>query len=358
MWKIWGFVNVVLKVGFVLTVLSKVWNLKGGGGSALEKNCQKNCHTNYLKESKIFSSSDINDVITVKEELQAFSARAARGACCRPSRKAYMQCILVDVSTAGTSLQAGELRSNWIIYHFNWPYLQSTPIKRTNVSWKTESASCHLLNAVTSSHWGSIPPNECSPRQRIQVVVLRRVSGTLEHVQHPLGNQKTTCMPTEKKLDIFNSIVQLINSLSTVFVCLSVECLTSNVDGGNKGSSKSKTLRQGGGCKTSPHQHQTSNSRQTWQRGQTAHEIFRCNIRNNNDNSDIDSWPEMALVTDMRGECRAGVTPHTVWYPTIPAKPKVVTIWVKAALGEMMPRARQVDTPTEHSSVVVTVVVM
>lgn len=61
----------------------------------------------------------------------------------------------------------------------------------------------------------------------------------------------------------------------------------------------------------------------------------------------------MALVTDMRGECRAGVTPHTVWYPTMPDKPKVVTIWVKAALGEMMPRARQVDTPTEgHSSVV------
>lgn len=25
--------------------------------------------------------------------------------------------------------------------------------------------------------------------------------------------------------------------------------------------------------------------------------------------------PEIALVTDMRGECRAGVTPHTVWYP-------------------------------------------
>lgn len=72
--------------------------------------------------------------------------------------------------------------------------------------------------------------------------------------------------------------------------------------------------------------------------------------------SDMDSWPEMALVTDMRGECRAGVTPHTVWYPTIPAKPKVVTIWVKAALGEMMPRARQVETPAErHSSVVVAV---
>lgn len=23
--------------------------------------------------------------------------------------------------------------------------------------------------------------------------------------------------------------------------------------------------------------------------------------------------PEIALVTDMRGECKAGVTPHTVW---------------------------------------------
>ncbi|TNN71364.1 hypothetical protein EYF80_018442 [Liparis tanakae] len=36
--------------------------------------------------------------------------------------------------------------------------------------------------------------------------------------------------------------------------------------------------------------------------------------------------PEMALVTDMSGECRAGLTPHTVWYPTMPARPKVVTI--------------------------------
>lgn len=57
--------------------------------------------------------------------------------------------------------------------------------------------------------------------------------------------------------------------------------------------------------------------------------------------------PEMALVTDIRGECKAGVTPHTVWYPTIPAKPKVVTIWVKAAFGEMRPRPKQVDRPKE-----------
>ena len=58
----------------------------------------------------------------------------------------------------------------------------------------------------------------------------------------------------------------------------------------------------------------------------------------------------MALVTDMSGECSAGVTPHTVWYPTMPARPNVVTIWVKAALGATMPRARQVDRPTYHTN--------
>lgn len=53
----------------------------------------------------------------------------------------------------------------------------------------------------------------------------------------------------------------------------------------------------------------------------------------------------MALVTDMSGECRAGVTPHTVWYPTMPARPKVVTIWVKAALGAARPRPNMVARP-------------
>lgn len=48
--------------------------------------------------------------------------------------------------------------------------------------------------------------------------------------------------------------------------------------------------------------------------------------------------PEIALVTDMSGECRAGVTPHTVWYPTIPERPNVVTICVKASLGATVPR--------------------
>lgn len=55
--------------------------------------------------------------------------------------------------------------------------------------------------------------------------------------------------------------------------------------------------------------------------------------------------PEMALVTDMSGECRAGVTPQTVWYPTMPARPKVVTIWVKAALGADKPRPIRVPIP-------------
>jgi len=55
--------------------------------------------------------------------------------------------------------------------------------------------------------------------------------------------------------------------------------------------------------------------------------------------------PEMALVTDMSGECKAGVTPHTVWYPTMPARPKVVTIWVKAALGADRPRPSRVAIP-------------
>ena len=34
--------------------------------------------------------------------------------------------------------------------------------------------------------------------------------------------------------------------------------------------------------------------------------------------------PEMALVTDISGECSAGVTPHTVWYPQMEARPNLV----------------------------------
>lgn len=40
--------------------------------------------------------------------------------------------------------------------------------------------------------------------------------------------------------------------------------------------------------------------------------------------------PETALVTDMRGECKAGATPHTTLYPTRLARPKVKKLSMKA----------------------------
>lgn len=55
-----------------------------------------------------------------------------------------------------------------------------------------EFASSDLLNIVSCGNRGSISANKCSARQRIQVIVLRGVSGTFEHVQHPLGDQETT----------------------------------------------------------------------------------------------------------------------------------------------------------------------
>lgn len=70
---------------------------------------------------------------------------------------------------------------------------------RTNVSGMKIYLSCDLLDVVSSSHWGSISTNKGSPRQHVQVVVLRRVSGTLEHVQHPLGDQETTCIHRKRK---------------------------------------------------------------------------------------------------------------------------------------------------------------
>ena len=48
--------------------------------------------------------------------------------------------------------------------------------------------------------------------------------------------------------------------------------------------------------------------------------------------------PEMALVTDMSGVCKAGLTDHTLWYPVITAKEKVVTIPKKTGSGHKTPR--------------------
>lgn len=41
--------------------------------------------------------------------------------------------------------------------------------------------------------------------------------------------------------------------------------------------------------------------------------------------------PDMALVTDIRGECSAGDTPHTVWYPQMLASPNLVSMPLNVA---------------------------
>lgn len=55
--------------------------------------------------------------------------------------------------------------------------------------------------------------------------------------------------------------------------------------------------------------------------------------------------PEMALVTLIRGLCRAGVTPQTVWYPQMLASPNLVTVELKTAPGEAAPRAMMAPRP-------------
>jgi len=55
--------------------------------------------------------------------------------------------------------------------------------------------------------------------------------------------------------------------------------------------------------------------------------------------------PEMAFVTDMSGEWRAGVTPQTVWYPTMQPRPNVVVMVVNAAFGALIPRVISVPSP-------------
>lgn len=55
--------------------------------------------------------------------------------------------------------------------------------------------------------------------------------------------------------------------------------------------------------------------------------------------------PEIALVTDIRGEWSAGVTPQTTLYPITPAKEKVVTMVAKAGFGETIPRLRREPKP-------------
>ena len=55
--------------------------------------------------------------------------------------------------------------------------------------------------------------------------------------------------------------------------------------------------------------------------------------------------PLMALVTLMRGECSAGVTPHTVWYPQMDASPNLATMLLNALPGEAAPSASRPASP-------------
>jgi len=57
--------------------------------------------------------------------------------------------------------------------------------------------------------------------------------------------------------------------------------------------------------------------------------------------------PEMALVTDMSGECSAGGTPSTAWKPARPASEKVVSIAASFGSGER-PAARRQPPRTER----------
>mmetsp|Transcript_17243 Transcript_17243/g.43954 ORF Transcript_17243/g.43954 Transcript_17243/m.43954 type:complete len:200 (-) Transcript_17243:1212-1811(-) len=60
--------------------------------------------------------------------------------------------------------------------------------------------------------------------------------------------------------------------------------------------------------------------------------------------------PEMALVTDIRGECSAGFTPHTTWYPATPARPKMASVDVNLGSGAMAPTAMMDARPADRYS--------
>ena len=55
--------------------------------------------------------------------------------------------------------------------------------------------------------------------------------------------------------------------------------------------------------------------------------------------------PLMALVTLMSGECSAGVTPHTVWYPQMDARPNLATMLLNVLPGEAAPSASSPASP-------------
>lgn len=56
--------------------------------------------------------------------------------------------------------------------------------------------------------------------------------------------------------------------------------------------------------------------------------------------------PDIALVTDIKGVCKAGVTDQTERYPAITASEKVVTIPKKAGSGHKTPNPTKAERPT------------
>lgn len=56
----------------------------------------------------------------------------------------------------------------------------------------------HLLNVVAGLQGSGIAANKDATWEQIEVVVLWRISGTLEHVQHLLSHQEATWTGTRK----------------------------------------------------------------------------------------------------------------------------------------------------------------
>lgn len=63
---------------------------------------------------------------------------------------------------------------------------------------RRQDRASHLLDVVSSLQRCTVASHEHASRKQIQVVVLRRVGGTLEHVQHLLSDQETTWREAEK----------------------------------------------------------------------------------------------------------------------------------------------------------------
>ena len=58
--------------------------------------------------------------------------------------------------------------------------------------------------------------------------------------------------------------------------------------------------------------------------------------------------PEIALVIDIKGVCKAGVTPHTEKYPVITDKEKMVDIVKIAGFVVAYPRPRRPKIPPDN----------